>query len=59
MAKNWYPVIDILECVECGTCSYVCPSHIRLVQRFKVGKSILREQMAKEKAKAEKEKRNG
>ena len=20
MAKKWYPVIDILTCVECGTC---------------------------------------
>ena len=20
MAKNWYPVIDILTCAECGTC---------------------------------------
>lgn len=20
MAKMWYPVIDILECAECGTC---------------------------------------
>ncbi len=49
----------LMDCVECGTCSYVCPSHIRLVQRFKVGKSIFRDLMAKEKAKAEKEKRNG
>ena len=49
----------LMDCVECGTCSYVCPSQIRLVQRFKVGKAIVREQMAKEKAKAEKEKSNG
>lgn len=25
MAKNWYPVIDILTCVECGTCVAFCP----------------------------------
>lgn len=49
----------LMDCVECGTCSYVCPSHIRLVQRFKVGKAIFREELAKEKAKAEKEKANG
>lgn len=25
MAKNWYPVIDILTCAECGTCVRFCP----------------------------------
>jgi len=25
MAKMWYPVIDILECMECGTCVAKCP----------------------------------
>ena len=25
MAKKWYPVIDILTCVECGTCVEFCP----------------------------------
>ena len=25
MAKNWYPVIDILTCMECGTCIRFCP----------------------------------
>lgn len=25
MAKKWYPVIDILSCVECGTCVNFCP----------------------------------
>lgn len=25
MAKLWYPVIDILECAECGTCIGKCP----------------------------------
>ena len=24
MAKKWYPVIDILECIECGTCVSKC-----------------------------------
>lgn len=24
MAKKWYPVIDILSCVECGTCVNFC-----------------------------------
>lgn len=25
MAEKWYPVIDYLECVECGECSSKCP----------------------------------
>ena len=24
MAKNWYPVIDILTCMECGFCVSFC-----------------------------------
>ena len=24
MAKKWYPVIDILTCVECGSCVAKC-----------------------------------
>ncbi len=39
----------ILDCMECGSCSYVCPSNIPLVQRFRVAKALLREQMAKQK----------
>jgi ferredoxin len=34
--------IGLLDCIECGTCSFVCPSHIQLVQRFRVGKQLLR-----------------
>ncbi len=25
MAKNWYPVIDYVECIDCGTCVAMCP----------------------------------
>ena len=39
----------VLDCVECGSCSYVCPSNIPLVQRFRVAKALLREQQAKKK----------
>jgi electron transport complex protein RnfC len=28
----------ILNCIECGSCSYVCPSNIPLVQWIRVGK---------------------
>ena len=30
------------DCFECGCCTYVCPSHIPLVQQFRVAKGILR-----------------
>jgi electron transport complex protein RnfC len=40
----------LMDCMECGSCSYVCPSNIPLVQRFRVAKVLLREE---EKKKAE------
>ena len=33
-------------CFECGSCTFVCPSHIPLVQRFRVAKSALRKARA-------------
>jgi len=43
---------NIMDCMECGSCSYVCPSNIPLVQRFRVSKGLLREKQAREKAAA-------
>jgi electron transport complex protein RnfC len=40
--------IGLLDCIECGTCSFVCPAHRQLVQRFRVGKQILRALKQKE-----------
>ena len=40
--------IGLLDCIECGTCSFVCPAHRHLVQRFRVGKQILRTMKQKE-----------
>jgi electron transport complex protein RnfC len=34
---------NLFDCFECGCCSYVCPSHIPLVQYFRLSKSLLRE----------------
>lgn len=34
---------NLLDCFECGCCSYVCPSSIPLVQYFRVSKSMNRE----------------
>lgn len=40
--------IGVLDCIECGTCSFVCPARIQLVQRFRVGKQLLRNKKQKE-----------
>jgi electron transport complex protein RnfC len=32
----------LMDCMECGSCTYVCPARIKLVQRFRVGKQRLR-----------------
>lgn len=40
--------IGLLDCIECGTCSYVCPAHRQLVQKFRVGKQVLRTLKQKE-----------
>lgn len=37
----------LLDCVECGSCSYVCPARIQLVQRFRVGKQRVRAERQK------------
>ncbi len=42
----------LLDCVECGTCAYICPARIKLVQRFKIGKQLVREEKQKREAKA-------
>jgi electron transport complex protein RnfC len=36
----------LLDCIECGSCSYVCPAKIRLTQRFRVGKQLFRARVA-------------
>jgi electron transport complex protein RnfC len=32
----------LMDCFECGSCSFVCPSHIPLVQQFRVAKTAFR-----------------
>lgn len=38
--------LHLLDCFECGACSYVCPAHIPLVQRFRAAKALLRKRRA-------------
>jgi electron transport complex protein RnfC len=49
-AKREYEVMaerfHLKDCIECGCCSFVCPSSIPLVQYFRIAKSILRERAA-------------
>jgi electron transport complex protein RnfC len=40
----------LMDCFECGSCSFVCPSHIPLVQHFRVAKRAVRREQAKAKA---------
>jgi Na+-translocating ferredoxin:NAD+ oxidoreductase subunit C len=46
-SKRQYETMDarynLKSCFECGCCSYVCPSHIPLVQYFRIAKAINRE----------------
>jgi electron transport complex protein RnfC len=35
--------VGVLDCIECGSCAYVCPSRRRLVHNFKYGKYIANE----------------
>ena len=36
----------LMDCFECGSCTWVCPAHIPLVQRFRVAKTAVRRQRA-------------
>ena len=35
----------LMDCIECGCCAFVCPASINLVQRIRLGKAIVRQQM--------------
>lgn len=41
----------LMDCIECGCCAFVCPANIQLVQRFRLGKNVLRAKMMEEKLK--------
>lgn len=34
------------DCFECGSCTYVCPSHIPLLQYFRSAKAYLKKNRA-------------
>jgi len=36
-----------MDCIECGSCAYVCPAKINLVQSIRLGKAQVRQAAAK------------
>ena len=38
---------NVMDCVECASCSFVCPSYIPLVQMIRVGKALVRQKEAR------------
>ena len=44
--------LKVNACMECGCCSFVCPANRPLVQTNKLAKQFLKEEKAKEEAKA-------
>ena len=40
----------LMDCIECGSCAYVCPARVRLVYRFKLGKGVVKARAAKKNA---------
>ena len=47
---------NIMDCMECGACAYICPGRLHLTQSFKAGKQMVKEDAMKKKAAAEAEK---
>jgi electron transport complex protein RnfC len=37
---------NLMDCFECGSCSFVCPSYIPLVQQFRMAKAAVRKARA-------------
>ena len=42
----------VMDCIECGSCSFGCPSYRTLTQLCRRAKASIRARMAAEKAKA-------
>jgi electron transport complex protein RnfC len=45
-----------MDCMKCGSCAYVCPSHIKLIQWIDLGKNKIT-QMRREAAQKKEEKK--
>ena len=51
--RAWHELegYNIMDCMECGSCNYLCPARIHLVQSFRMAKFEIRGLAAKQKAK--------
>jgi electron transport complex protein RnfC len=39
--------LHVLDCMECGCCSFTCPGKLPLVEKFRIGKKMVREVQSK------------
>jgi len=39
--------LNVLDCIECGCCSFTCPGKLPLTETFRTGKKLVREATAK------------
>jgi electron transport complex protein RnfC len=44
---------SVMNCIECGCCTYVCPAKIRLVQSLRVSKKFIAEKRSRAAKKGE------
>ena len=35
--------LNLMDCMECGCCAFTCPGKLPLVEKFRLGKKMLRE----------------
>ena len=51
--RAWHELegYNIMDCMECSSCNYICPARIHLVQSFRMAKFEIRGLAAKQKAK--------
>ena len=42
--ENWAECekLRVMDCMECGSCNYICPARLHLVQSFRVAKAGVR-----------------
>ena len=41
--------LHVMDCIECGCCSYICPARLPLVQTFRMTKAAMRGERARAK----------
>jgi electron transport complex protein RnfC len=46
--------LNVLDCIECGACAYVCPAHRPLVQHMRQGKARILQRRKQREAQARK-----